>query len=196
MICGGAESRIPNRYYLPKPSQHDQHLMLADRQALGHVKITAKTDRRSYRSGDTIIVSLKVSNSGDNQIKLEFPSAQLYDFVILSKRRVRWRWSSNKLFASMPVEISLDPREEFSMSEVIKAGMPRGTYTLIGMVTSSVPHRSMHRFTVMEPQEAKLNRTMEPKKRLSARGAVMLTENLSYSRNPKDSANSSNAPYA
>ncbi len=109
---------------------------------------------------------MNVSNSGENPINLEFPSAQLYDFVILSKRRVRWRWSSNKLFASKPVEISLDPREEFSVSEVIKIGMSRGAYTLIGIVTSAVPHRSKHRFTVIEPREAKLNKTMEQESRL------------------------------
>ena len=159
MISGGQEPRITKEYNGPKAPLPDHHLIVEPDQALHYLKIRARTDRRPYRFRDVIRVSLSVSNATKKRVKLEFPSAQLYDFVVLSKGTVHWRWSNNKLFASMPVEINLDPGEEFTVSEVVSAGtLSAGPYTLLGIVTATAPYRSRQRFIVLGQVESRHNR--------------------------------------
>ena len=65
-------------------------------------EVSLSTDKAVYRSGEPIAVTLSVSNHTGAEIRLEFGSAQRFDFAIRdAKGGQAWRWSADQMFGQM-----------------------------------------------------------------------------------------------
>jgi hypothetical protein len=65
-------------------------------------EVSLSTDKAIYRSGEPIALTLSVSNRTGAELRLEFPSAQRFDFAIRDATGNQiWRWSADQLFGQM-----------------------------------------------------------------------------------------------
>ena len=109
------------------------------------------TDRRFYRPGDTVVIQMKVANSTVEPIKLQFTSAQTYDFAVCDAAGEEvWRWSAGKVFAQVLLLKTLGAGESYVVEErwTIPTSendteIPPGLYKITGKITPQIisyPH--------------------------------------------------------
>lgn len=77
------------------------------------------TDHESYKSGDTITVSYKLTNTADTTVVLNFNSGQRYDIVLHAPNEAVWGWSWTRLFTAEIGELVLAPQDTFTFKEQI-----------------------------------------------------------------------------
>jgi hypothetical protein len=85
--------------------------------------------------GETVQVNLTLTNLGVQPVTLTFPSSKIFDVkVVDSSGRVVYKWSQDKVFLTVIVQIVLKPGENRNETITWKCELPKGDYTLIGMV--------------------------------------------------------------
>jgi hypothetical protein len=107
------------------------------------LEVTLQTEKAVYKSGQTIVMSLTVTNKGDKPLELIFSSSQRYDFVVEKEGKEIWRWSKDKFFAMVLGEFTLQPDQslvyEDTWAQEDNAGklVPPGKYEIIGILTTA-----------------------------------------------------------
>jgi len=87
----------------------------ADRTA-GDLRLSLAVGRASYHPGETVTVSLRVTNGGAGPVSLSASSGQQYDVIVRQRGAVIWQWSHDKAFVQMVRETSMAPGETQSFS--------------------------------------------------------------------------------
>jgi hypothetical protein len=73
-------------------------------------EVALATDKAIYRVGEPIAMTLTVSNHAAPEMRLEFSSAQRFDFAIRdAKGGQAWRWSEGQMFGQMLGEETIGP---------------------------------------------------------------------------------------
>jgi len=109
------------------------------------VALSLQADRSVYRVGQRVVLTLTVTNRGERPIRLTFPSAQVYDFVVRQDGREVWRWSRDKMFTMMLTEVLLPPGKPQSYTEpwdqIDTEGrpIPPGEYEVVGLLVDKQP---------------------------------------------------------
>jgi len=113
------------------------------------VSVGIQTDKAEYAIGEQVRLSFDVLNLGPNSVKLNFNSAQRYEFTVLKENQEVWRWSSGKMFAMVLGSLFLKPNEKRSYTEALEtAEMVPGKYDLVGIITSRPPLKAACKFTI------------------------------------------------
>jgi len=103
------------------------------------------SDRPSYGPGTAARFTLAVDNPGPAAVTATFPSAQVYDIVVLAGDAEVWRWSAGYAFAAAMTERSFPPgltllgREAWDWRDLDGAPLPPGTYRVVGSLASAPP---------------------------------------------------------
>jgi hypothetical protein len=103
------------------------------------------TDQPSYQLGAIATFSLAVDNPSDVPLTMTFPSAQLYDLSVLKGDQEVWRWSDERMFATVltdrtfPPGVTLLGRETWDWHGGDGAPLPPGTYRVVGSLATSPP---------------------------------------------------------
>lgn len=116
------------------------------------VLVQVKTDKKTYRPGDTIKITLTVKNRQKSDVTLQFSSGQRYDLEIRRGKTKEgekvWQWSEGRGFTMALGSLTLKPNETktytttYSREEVEKMtgkahpALTPGTYTLFGTLTT------------------------------------------------------------
>ncbi|WP_420126677.1 BsuPI-related putative proteinase inhibitor [Longimicrobium sp.] len=98
-------------------------------------------------AGDTVILTLQVTNPSAAPVAFTFPSGQSYDFAIRAGGAEVWRWSADRGFTQAVRTVTLAPGETWTFGE--RWAPPpgtRGEFTAVGRLTSS--DRAVERTTV------------------------------------------------
>ena len=117
------------------------------------VELVLYTDKTTYELGEVITITLTVTNKGNSSLKLTFPSAQQYDFVITMGGEEIWRWSHDKMFAAVLTEGTLAPsestvyQEKWPQKDYQGEPVPPGSYQVIGVLTAH-PESVSHPLTI------------------------------------------------
>jgi hypothetical protein len=82
------------------------------------LQLILSTDKAAYQSKEPIVIVLTLTNEGLRPIKLTFPSAQKYDFIVRKDKEEIWRWSEDKMFALMLTELTLQPNQSLTYEEI------------------------------------------------------------------------------
>jgi hypothetical protein len=104
-------------------------------------------ERKVYRSGEPVPLTIKVTNLGCKPIVLRFSSGQRYDFVITREDQEVWRWSAGKAFTQALGTLTVDPGETLEFTEAWRQEdregrqVPAGEYEVTGTVTTMGPAR-------------------------------------------------------
>ena len=99
---------------------------------------------------DTVRVVLHVTNPTNQPVRLEFSSAQRYDFAIRTADGTSvWTWSADKGFAAALGSETIAPGASLDYSEVWIAGNRRGSFVAVAQLTStSHPIREQAAFSI------------------------------------------------
>jgi hypothetical protein len=104
---------------------------------VGETAATALVPTLSVRvAADTVTLVLRVSNGGSEAVRVEFASAQRFDFAVKSGAQEVWRWSSGMGFAQVVGEEVLEPGGSLEYEAAWVAGERSGTFEAVGFLTS------------------------------------------------------------
>lgn len=88
-------------------------------------------------AGDSVRLTLQVTNATAGPLTLAFPSGQTYDFAVLRGNETLWQWSQDKRWIQALRDETLAAGETRTYSEPWVAGSARGELTARGWLTSS-----------------------------------------------------------
>ena len=103
------------------------------------------SDQPAYGQGATATFTIAVDNPGSAPAALTFPSAQVYDVVVLAGETEVWRWSADRMFAAVVTERSYPPgltllgRESWNWRDAAGAPLPPGTYRVVASLATNPP---------------------------------------------------------
>ncbi len=87
--------------------------------------------------GDTVAFTLRVSNPTNGPVRIEFPSAQRYDFEVGTTVGERvWQWSADRAFLAALSTVDLGAGQSVEYSEEWR-GARAGEYYVRARVTST-----------------------------------------------------------
>ncbi len=93
-----------------------------------------ETDKKAYKYGDPIALSLLVLNRSNNPLTLNFNSSQIYDITLKKDNRVVWSRSRDKAFLQAMKTVILNPLDFHHYVELIPArdlmAVGTGNFTL------------------------------------------------------------------
>jgi hypothetical protein len=98
-----------------------------------------------YAVGERVVMTLEVVNLTDRTLRLTFPSAQRYDFIVSRGKATIWRYSDGRMFAQVLGRYDLAPGDtiayEYAWDQIgadgTKPGL--GAYTVEGILMITPP---------------------------------------------------------
>lgn len=116
------------------------------------VRVTVGTDKKVYRSGEPIKITLLAKNTQKSDVSLQFSSGQMFDIEIRRGKDKNgekvWQWAEGRMFTmalqskTLTTNQSLTFQESYGSKEMERAnGKPAvkltpGIYTLVGTITT------------------------------------------------------------
>lgn len=117
------------------------------------LEVTLSVDKDSYRSSDTIRVTLQVANRTAHPITLPFATSQRFDLAIENEGGNEiWLWSRGKIFLQVLGEETLDPGGP-ALTYHAEAPPPEGPgrFRLLGTLTTTSQALSVSTFFTVLP---------------------------------------------
>jgi hypothetical protein len=109
--------------------------MAAGSAGLAGVDVLVRTDKRSYSSGEPIVVALEIVNRGAKAVDLSFSTAQRYDVRIKDGQGGDvWRSSQGQMFAQVLGTERLEPSRRLRYRVSVRQGLSPGAYTIVAVV--------------------------------------------------------------
>jgi hypothetical protein len=109
--------------------------------------VTLRTDKKTYTPRDKIRLTLTLTNRTKENIELIFSSGQQYDFEIRKGKEGKgeqvWLWSQGQMFLQAFTKSVVPPdkpqvyKAEFDPAQSRRGTLKPGTYTVVGIVTTS-----------------------------------------------------------
>jgi len=102
--------------------------------------VTVELDQGSYAIGEPITMKLRVTNTTSRSLKIFFPTAQRYDFIVGKGDAPLWQWSEGVMFAQVTSALILDPDAtityEVTWNQMTRTGkaLSLGRYTIEGIL--------------------------------------------------------------
>ena len=85
-----------------------------------------------------VVLAFHVTNAGDRQIEIVFPTGQTHDFAVLDSAGAEvWRWSAGRMFTQALQNRLLDPRETLRYEQRWDPRGRTGTFTVVAALRSS-----------------------------------------------------------
>lgn len=107
------------------------------------VSVELSTDAASYERGEAIALALVVTNTGEEDIELEYASAQRFEIEIAGPEGVVWQWSDGRVFTQATETVVLEPGDaleyEATWAQHDRAGelVEPGAYTATAVITAA-----------------------------------------------------------
>jgi len=109
--------------------------MSAASAGLADVDVLVRTDKRTYNSGEPIVVNLEIVNRAPQPVDLGFSTAQRYDVLIKNMQgRDVWRWSHGQMFAQVLGTETLEPSRRLRYRVSVRERLSPGAYTIVAVV--------------------------------------------------------------
>jgi hypothetical protein len=106
------------------------------------VHVTVGLNEGSYAIGEPMIMKLTARNTTGRMLRLTFPTAQRFDFIVRQGKQVIWQWSNGKMFAQVIGRLSVGPGDsvsyEYRWDQKLSDGSnpDLGPYTIQGVLTT------------------------------------------------------------
>ena len=81
------------------------------------VQIELRLNKVAYTTGEPVEITLPLSNPATSVVKLQFPTGQLYDFIVSRDGQFVWQWSMGRAFTQAFTALILMPRESKVFTE-------------------------------------------------------------------------------
>lgn len=103
------------------------------------------TDKKIYKVGEEIEMTIVLHNRTDEPVNLTFNSGKNYDFIVkkLPENKEVWRWSDGKFFTEALMSMMLDPGErktfvfKWNQKDNDSKKIESGTYKVEALIASN-----------------------------------------------------------
>ncbi len=126
-----------------KPKQREGEEMIRESASSPEsLLVQVQLNEGGYAIGEPIEMKLIVTNLTSRALRLFFPTAQRYDFIVSKGNEVLWRWSDARTFAQVTSTLLLEPRAtityEATWDQTTRSGvkLPLGRYAIKGVLTT------------------------------------------------------------
>lgn len=117
--------------------------------------LTVTTNKTNYAVGETVVITLTLTNNTGTAQTYDFGSSQRYDVIIRRGGNKVWQWSDGRAFLQVIGSETLQPGESrtytVNWNQTNTAGnqVPTGTYTIVGQITSyNMPEQDSTTITI------------------------------------------------
>jgi len=106
------------------------------------LQVTLRTDKKEYRAGEPVQITLEARNAGGAPLTLQFSSGQKYDLEVRRGETPVWKWSHDRFFTQAFVQVPLAPHQSVVYHETWKQQddqgrpVPPGDYQITGYLTT------------------------------------------------------------
>jgi hypothetical protein len=83
--------------------------------------------------------TLTVHNDTAEELVLDFPNGQRFDFEVTRQGAPVWRWATDMFFPQMLGRERIPGQERIPWSVTHESGLPAGRYTVRGTLTANAP---------------------------------------------------------
>ena len=117
---------------MPSSSRGMEHLIL---------KLTL--GKPSYRRNEPVRMTLTVTNRSKASFRAHFRSAQAYDFIAKKEGQELWRWSYDRMFAQVLLDVEIESgktlsyRETWNQRDNTGNAVPVGRYEVVGILKTT-----------------------------------------------------------
>ena len=91
-------------------------------------------------AGEPIDFILTVLNEGAEELVIDFPDGQRFDFEVIGGGDRLWHWAADMFFTQMLGRERIGPGERRQWTATLESGLPAGTYTVRGTLTTNTRH--------------------------------------------------------
>lgn len=105
-------------------------------------------------AGEPIAFVLTVANGGTDELVIDFPDGQRFDFEVIGEGTTLWHWGADMFFTQMLGRERIAAGASELWTATLEAGLPAGTYTVRGTLTTNTRHALDLAFEVEEGEEA------------------------------------------
>lgn len=91
-------------------------------------------------AGQAIAFVLTVTNGGEEELVIDFPDGQRFDFEVIGEGTTIWRWGADMFFTQMLGRERIAAGASELWTATLEAGLPAGTYTVRGTLTTNTRH--------------------------------------------------------
>lgn len=83
---------------------------------------------------------LTVSNGGAEELVIDFPDGQRFDFEVIGGAETVWRWAADMFFPQMIGRERIAAGDQRVWTATLESGLPAGSYTVRGTLTTNTRH--------------------------------------------------------
>ena len=102
------------------------------------------------RADAPIEFSLTVSNGGADELVIDFPDGQRFDFEVIREGESVWRWAADMFFPQMLGRERIASGDRKRWTATLESGLAAGSYTVRGTLTTNTRHAVDLAFRVEE----------------------------------------------
>ncbi|MFA5867289.1 MAG: BsuPI-related putative proteinase inhibitor [Actinomycetota bacterium] len=105
---------------------------------IDELRLEIATLKRSFPTTEIVPLRVSVTNTGDKQTNLTYPSGQKYDFTVTDASGAEvWRWSAGRSFTQEVIVVKIKPAENYNFFGRVDAGFLKpGEYTATAWITA------------------------------------------------------------
>lgn len=106
---------------------------------VGNVRVELRLNKSAFDIGESLEITLELSNQGPETASVQFPTGQMYDLVVLSGSQRIWQWSLGRVFTQAFTTLSLRAgeskifQERWNQRDAQDRQVPSGGYEMLGV---------------------------------------------------------------
>jgi intracellular proteinase inhibitor BsuPI len=81
------------------------------------LQVELRLNKAAFRAGEAVEITLALTNSSGPAVEVQFPTGQMYDFVVTREGRLVWQWSFGRAFTQAFTMLTLMPKESKAFDE-------------------------------------------------------------------------------
>src|SRR3989454_12160044 len=81
------------------------------------VQIELRLNKAAYTAREPVEITLTLSNPGTSAVKFQFPTGQMFDFIVSRDGQFVWQWSLGRAFSQAFTPLILAPGESKDFTE-------------------------------------------------------------------------------
>lgn len=102
------------------------------------LKWSIEPEKPNYAPGEKVKFTMRLANPNPNSVTIHFSSGQQYDLEVSGPNGYFWRWSKDRAFIEVFMELTLQPGEQKEFPEFWSTTptMELGTYSIVARLTA------------------------------------------------------------
>ena len=112
------------------------------------VSLRLEVDPATPAAGQPVEFALVLRNGTADELVLDFPDGQRFDFEVSTDGGIVWRWAADMFFPQVLGRERIAAGDGRTWTAGVSGGLPAGSYVVRATLTSNTPHEIVATFEV------------------------------------------------